>query len=143
MKLLKPVFIFFMVMFSANSLADYKINVDLTKQRVLVSDNGTIIKEMICSSGAENTPTPSGQFSTYEKSDYEWFNSIKIGTYYWTRFNGHISFHSTLYDKDNNLIISENDKLGTPASAGCIRLSLEDAKWVYDNIPLKTTVIVS
>lgn len=27
----------------------------------------------------------------------------------------------------------EYDKLGTKASLGCIRLKVEDAKWIYDN----------
>ncbi|WP_278279724.1 L,D-transpeptidase [Clostridium sp. DMHC 10] len=31
-------------------------------------------------------------------------------------------------------------KLGTKASHGCVRLSIEDAKWMYDNIPRDTLV---
>jgi lipoprotein-anchoring transpeptidase ErfK/SrfK len=30
--------------------------------------------------------------------------------------------------------------LGKRASAGCLRLSVIDSKWVYDNIPNNTTV---
>ncbi|HAH78565.1 MAG TPA: L,D-transpeptidase, partial [Ruminococcaceae bacterium] len=34
------------------------------------------------------------------------------------------------------------DKLGEPASHGCIRLPVEDAKWIYDNIPEGTKVVI-
>ena len=33
--------------------------------------------------------------------------------------------------------------LGSPASAGCIRLTVKHAKWLYDNVPVGTTVVVS
>ena len=34
------------------------------------------------------------------------------------------------------------DKLGTPASSGCIRLCFRDSKWIYDNCPIGTFVRV-
>ena len=33
--------------------------------------------------------------------------------------------------------------LGQPASHGCVRLCVRDAKWIYDNCGLYTTVVVS
>ena len=33
--------------------------------------------------------------------------------------------------------------LGKPASAGCIRLCIADAKWIYYNVPVGSTVIIS
>jgi lipoprotein-anchoring transpeptidase ErfK/SrfK len=43
-------------------------------------------------------------------------------------------------DRDKNVIINEANKLGVPASHGCIRLEIENAKWIYYNIPIGTPV---
>ena len=33
-------------------------------------------------------------------------------------------------------------KLGSKASHGCVRLSVEDAKWIYNHCPAGTTITV-
>lgn len=46
-------------------------------------------------------------------------------------------FHSAPYENKNDknsLETEEWNKLGTPASDGCIRLCVADAKWIYDNV---------
>lgn len=45
-------------------------------------------------------------------------------------------------DKDRNVIKEEYEKLGIPASHGCVRLKDEDAKWFYENIPEGTMVVI-
>ena len=35
---------------------------------------------------------------------------------------------------------SEAEKLGSPASHGCIRLSIADSKWLYDQLPTGTPI---
>lgn len=44
-------------------------------------------------------------------------------------------FHSVPYQKKDKSTLEwwEYDKLGTKASLGCVRLKVEDAKWIYDN----------
>lgn len=140
--MLNKIILFLLLSASICVQAANKIQVNLNSQTVSIFENDSVVKEMKCSTGKPKTPTPSGQFSTFEKEDYKWFENLGVGAYYWTKFNGHISFHSTLYDKNNDLIIVENEKLGTAVSGGCVRLFLNDAKWIYDNIPLNTTVIV-
>jgi len=44
-----------------------------------------------------------------------------------------------MYDP-SSLEYEEYDKLGTSASAGCVRLTVEDAKWIYDNCGTNTQV---
>ena len=34
------------------------------------------------------------------------------------------------------------NQLGTVCSHGCVRLTVADAKWIYDNCPLGTTVSI-
>lgn len=54
---------------------------------------------------------------------------------YCTRISGPYLFHSVVYTryKDRySLHKAEYKKLGKSASHGCIRLQVEDAKWIYD-----------
>lgn len=121
---------------------DFKIEVDLSRQRVLVYYRDKLIREMICSGGTEEKQTPLGRFVTYEKIKYSWVERFNMGAFYWTRFNGDYLFHSVPFDKDGNIIEEEHEKLGNPASHGCIRMELDDARWLYENIPLGTRVII-
>ncbi len=97
-------------------------------------------KAMICSTG---TATPrSGVYKTSDK--YKWGTLIGgVYGHYSTRIVGSILFHSVPYtrNKDNGSIeYWEYDKLGTTASAGCVRLTVADCKWIYDNCPAGTQV---
>lgn len=96
-------------------------------------------KSMICSSG-KSTPK-SGTYKVSYK--YRWL-SLYGGVYgqYSTRIVKNILFHSVPYyqQRADTLEYEEYDKLGTTASAGCIRLTVQDAKWIYDNITSGTYV---
>ena len=103
----------------------------------------TPVKSMACSSGLEKGSTPEGVFSIYQK--YVWrplFGNVE--GQYASRFNGHILIHSVPYvsQKKNTLKSGEYNKLGEPASQGCVRLSVADAKWIYDNCSMGTVVEV-
>lgn len=121
---------------------NFEIRVDLGKQLVTVYYKENIIKEMICSGGASETPTPAGNFTTSQKIYYSWLPRFDVGAYYFIRFYNTYLFHSVPFDEKGNLIEEEFEKLGTPASHGCIRLALEDAKWLYENLPLGVSVII-
>ena len=54
---------------------------------------------------------------------------------------GDYLFHSVPFDETQTVIL--DDTLGTPASHGCIRLKVEDAKWLYDNIANDTKIIIN
>ena len=43
---------------------------------------------MICSGGAEETPTPKGEFVTSQKIEYAWVERFNMGAFYWIRFYG-------------------------------------------------------
>ena len=97
------------------------------------------VRAMVCSTGTA-TPT-SGVYKMSEK--YRW-HQLNGGVYgqYCSRITGHILFHSVPYAKNtpDSLKYVAYDKLGTKASAGCIRLTVADAMWVYNNCASGTYV---
>ena len=125
-----------------SSSSNFKINVDLTNQTVIVYYKDSVLKEMICSGGTTGSPTPMGNFTTTQKIYYSWLPKYSVGAYYFIRFYGSYLFHSVPFDSSGNMIIEECEKLGTPASHGCIRLAVEDAKWIYENLPLEVEVFI-
>lgn len=127
---------------------DYVIYVNRALNCITIkqqNEDGTLtpVKSMICSCGREGKNTPEGTFRT---SDYYEWRKMVDGTYgrYAVRFNKKILFHSVPYIKasPDTLEWEEYNKLGENASLGCVRLSVEDAKWIYDNCKRGTTVIV-
>lgn len=97
------------------------------------------VKAMLCSIG-EATPK-SGVYRTSDMYTWRLLQGDVYGQYA-VRITGHILFHSVPYQKraKDTLEWWEYDKLGTDASLGCIRLTVEDAKWIYDNCPKGTQV---
>ncbi len=100
-----------------------------------------IVKVFICSVGKSGSETPTGTFTTSDKSSWGWLVGNLYGQYY-TRIVGSILFHSVPYTKKakNTLEWDEYNKLGSPASKGCVRMTVRDVKWIYDNCPRGTTV---
>lgn len=98
------------------------------------------VKAMVCSVGRNNA-TPTGVFRTQGKYTWRTLYGNVYGQYS-TRINGNVLFHSVPYRKTqkDTLITRYYNQLGTAASAGCVRLTCADAKWIYDNCALGTTV---
>lgn len=119
------------VNYSANTVTIYKKD-----------DNGNYtipVKAMVCSTGA-STPR-SGVYRTPQKA--RWGSLIGSYGQYCTRVTGQILFHSVPYLKNGDktsLEYWEYDRLGETRSLGCIRLTVIDAKWLFDNCPLGTSV---
>lgn len=61
----------------------------------------------------------------------KWYIKNSTGTKYWCIFNG-VAVHGP-YGRFSP---------GKPVSGGCVRVALNNAKWMYDNISKKTTVYV-
>ena len=99
------------------------------------------VKSFVCSVG---TDTPVGVFKTLERYRWHalWENSFGQ---YATRITGHILFHSVPYEISEDpasLEYEEYNKLGTSASLGCVRMTVEDCKWIYENCPDGFTCII-
>lgn len=126
------------------SITKYLINVNKKDQKTYVYEGSmnkwNLINTFTCSTGVKNEDTPNGVYTIKEKG--EWFFSDKYqqGGKYWVQFYGNYLFHSLPYDKSKTKILDYT--LGTPSSHGCIRLDETNAKWIYDNIPAGTKVII-
>ena len=59
-----------------------------------------------------------------------------------THLVGNVYFHAIAVSKNSHKALNYKtyNKLGSPASAGCIRMTVADAKWIYDNIKTGTKV---
>ena len=130
---------------SYESETDYLIIVDLTKHQVEIlygsKGNWQKIDSMPCSNGAPETPTPTGEFETTWKFVY--FDSGDARCWYATGFvGGYYLFHSILYYQESAPITVMDPTLGAAVSHGCVRLPLDKALWIYDNVPAGTKVVI-
>lgn len=100
------------------------------------------VKAFACSVGVNNA-TPTGTFSIPAK--YRW-HTLMGGVYgqYCSRIHGGVLFHSVFYSSQDpsRLAYNSYNRLGQTASHGCVRLNVEDAKWIYDNCPVGTKVTI-
>lgn len=142
------------MLFSENAmkaLKPYMIKVSTGDQRVYVyglDDNNeytVMVKKMKCSTGRDATPTPKGTYTSTTGPGARWhyFKKFDCWAQYAYYIQGDIMFHSVLYnEKEGRVTQSSVNNLGRKASHGCVRLSVEDAKWIYQNCAKGTTVVV-
>jgi uncharacterized protein YgiM (DUF1202 family) len=128
--------------FSSNT--KYFIWVDIDRQLVNIfqgsKGNWEHLKSIICATGKNESPTIRGIFTIQDRGKWFYNNRLKSGAMNWVRFNGSYLFHSVAMDSKQRITDSA---LGIRASAGCIRMSLEDSAWFYENVPTGTTVWVN
>jgi len=140
----------------------YYILLDTSNQTVTVfekDDEGEytrIVRRMLCTSGRteidptipddKGTPTPNGVWKVGARERFGKFAAF-AGEYarYWTQVVDGIYFHSIMFSKRDitKLKSSPYRNLGSKGSHGCIRLYVEDAKWLYYNACPGTTVEVT
>ncbi len=91
------------------SASGRRVEIDLTRQVLLLIEANAVVQILNCSSGAEGWRTPPGRFSVFRK-DVDWQKSPLGYLYYPAYFNGGIAIHGSW------------DVPGWPASHGCIRI---------------------
>lgn len=141
------------VLFSAKAIAGeeyvfpYKLIVDISDQKVYVGEwKGSSYegpkKTFTVATGRKETPTPLGTYQAGGKASGEWYYFKQYNCYAkWAyQIVGGILFHSNTVSSTSQK--PSNGNLGHRASHGCIRMKVEDVKWIYDNCPEGTTVVI-
>lgn len=126
----------------AQAAGNYYIRINKATNVVTVyRSNGTPDRAFVCSTGSA---TPIGTFNTSQKLRWHVLDGPSYGQYC-TRIVGGVLFHSVWYYVNGNYASQsyvQYNKLGTTASHGCVRLTVADAKWIYENCPIGTSVTV-
>ena len=132
--------------------SSYRITVNRVKCQVTVyaaNETGNYcipVKTFTCSVGKAGTPTHAETYATLKKQ-----NPVELMGPSWGKYGTQINnygdwFHSVACsnpDPTYALAAGNYNMLGQPASHGCVRLCVRDAKWIYDNCGLYTRVDIS
>ena len=99
----------------------------------------TLIREMPCCVGNPATPTPTGEFTIGTKGLC--FDPEGGRCWYYSQITGSYLFHSQIYERDSqpNKII--DGRMGVSCSHGCVRLTLNNAVWIFNHCPSGTKVV--
>ena len=121
-------------------VVNYNANVVTIYKKDKNNEYTVPVKAMVCSTGVA---TPKSGVYKLTNTRYKW-RALFGGVYgqYAVKIVGNILFHSVPYLSTDNSTLEywEYDKLGTSASAGCIRLTVTDAIWIYNNCGSGTQV---
>lgn len=105
----------------------------------------TLVRQCICATGKSVDKMPNGYYPL-KNSKYKWnvvtANDEVMRVQYSTRISGDYLFHSVPYtemEKDK-LDLRQYKNLGKTNAGGYIWLTVECAKWIYDNCPAGTPV---
>lgn len=127
-----------------SSSTGYLLMVDRSAHRTGVytgsRNNWQNQKYWLCSNGKASTPTITGVYRLGIKGLYFWSGNTKC--WYYSQISGDYLFHSVIYDGSSSPVRILDGTLGAATSHGCVRLALENAKYIYDNVPTGTTVVI-
>ncbi|MCL4257367.1 MAG: L,D-transpeptidase [Anaerolineales bacterium] len=111
------------------------IDVNLSTQTLEAYEGSTLIRSFVISSGRAGSPTVTGTFKIWIKVRIQDMS----GPGYYIRdvpwvmyFYGDYGIHGTWW----------HNNFGTPMSAGCVNMTIEDAHWMYNWASVGTTVQV-
>lgn len=95
-------------------------------------------RAFLCATGTTTYPSPLGTFtlSGRRAAHCEFPNWGGGQARWWTKITEEIAFHSVLYSDSSNdatLKVNSLKGLGKRGSHGCIRLTVADAKWIYEH----------
>ena len=140
------------LLFSDDAVAKrltYRVEVSIDQQTVTVyqlNDQGSydLEQQFTCSTGLGNS-TPRGIFlDGYPANRWHYFKKFDCWAQYSFEIEGNILFHSVLYSEKDVDTLRKGSvyALGSPASHGCIRLSVKNARWLFEHCKKGTLVIV-
>ncbi len=140
------------LLFSAEALANpfpYRVEVSIDDQTVKVYELSAekkyeLVQTFTCSTGLHDS-TPRGIFlDGHPVNRWHHFEKFNCWAQYSFEVTGDIMFHSVIYSSNNEHSLRSGSlyALGNPASHGCIRLSVDDAKWLFEHCKRGTVAII-
>lgn len=94
------------------------------------------IRTFTCATGTAQNHSPRGVFKiTYKEKGWFYTSTKEL---YVTHYKGRNSFHTRPLWNNGTV---QNPTIGKPASHGCVRCYNQDAKYIYDKMPIGTTVV--
>ena len=110
----------------------YLVQVNRSKQQMTVWETKDGVKKTIhtmpCATGKRYTPTPKGVFKMKPIGKFLYDRKFHCYLKYVIRFKGSYLIHSVPVSATGKVL---DQTMGKTASHGCIRLRIEDAKWLY------------
>lgn len=125
--------------------SSYYVTVNHATQTVMIYAQETAggpynipVRAMICSSARAGYDNIEGTYPIRRGSRWGVLGNDGAWVYgqYTCQISGNYLFHSCWYYENGNpdsLSVSQYNRLGQPASHGCIRLCFEDARWIYEH----------
>jgi lipoprotein-anchoring transpeptidase ErfK/SrfK len=107
----------------------HRVEVDLTRQVLFLYENNKIAKILAISSGATDTPTPTGDYKIYSQTQ-GWETSALGQLYNSQYFVGGYAIHGS------------RSVPAEPASHGCVRITMAAADWLPSHLSVGTPVFV-
>ena len=111
------------------------IDVNLSEQRAYAYEGDVIVNSFLVSTGLPDTPTVTGEYQIYVKVPIQ---DMSGPGYYlpdvpWVMyFYDEYGFHGTYW----------HNNFGRPMSRGCVNMTIEEAKWLFDWASIGTRVSI-
>jgi hypothetical protein len=122
------------------------IKIKLSEQKLYVYENGLAKYEFQTSTGMSGMDTPTGEFAIQNKFPVQYSPEYQLYMDNWMAITpgGAIGIHSLPYWplRNGGRLYEGEGHLGTKVSHGCIRVSLENSKILYDWAEVGMPVIV-
>ena len=103
-----------------------------------------LVQSFTCSPGLHDS-TPHGVFlDGHPLNRWHYFKKFYCWAQYSFEIEGDILFHSVIYSSNNENSLRSGSlyALGNPASHCCVRLSVSDAKWLFEHCKYRQNVII-
>ncbi len=127
-----------------SSETDYLVWVSIAYQRVNVFTGSAgrwkLEKTFIVGTGAPGHATPTGVFSILAKRPVGWTTKQYTVKPLINFYSSAYAFHSRLYYPGTTTV--SDARIGFPISHGCVRMYDEDVAYMYNTVPVDTTVVI-
>ncbi len=103
-----------------------------------------LVKLFSAATGKTSAQTRAGTYTVTGKERWHRWTDTYYSPYA-TKHSGGLYFHGPNYSAKiaNAMIASTYNQIGTSSSSGCLRSTVDGAKWIYDNCPIGTVITIA